>query len=122
MIVLFLGYSPAPLEPKLQLFEVLEMMVRQIIIASIAMDSGYLSGVGQVNILSFSTYTTTREVKNNTSSLAANSSYNTCLIKPNIELLWSALCTQNKALDDLKLKRIWCAAGSKHIMFGFPTD
>ena len=32
-----LGSSLAHLEPKLQLFEVLEMMVRQIIIASIAM-------------------------------------------------------------------------------------
>ena len=106
MIFLLLGSSLAHQEPKLQLFEVREMMVRQIIIASIAMDSGYLSGVGQVNILSFSTYTTTREVKNKTSSLAAYSSYNTCLIKPNIELLWSALCTQNKALDDLKLKVI----------------
>ena len=106
MIFLFSGYSLAHLEPKLQLFEVWKIMVRQIIIASIAMDSGYLSGVGQVNILSFSTYATTREVKNNTSSLAANSSYNTCLIKPNIELLWSTLCTQNKVLDNLKLKII----------------
>ena len=103
MIFLFFGSSLAHQEPKLQLFEVREMMVRQIIIASNVMDSGYLSGVGQVNILSFSTYATTREVKNNTSSLAANSSYNTCLIKPNIELLWSALCTQNKALLKLKI-------------------
>ena len=106
MIFLCWGSSLAHQEHKLQLFEVREMMVRQIIIASIAMDSGYLSGVDQVNILSFSTYATTREVINKTSSLAANSSYNTCLIKPNIELLWSALCTQNKALDDLKLKVI----------------
>ena len=106
MIILFWGSSLAHQEPKLQLFEVREMMVRQIIIASNVMDSGYLSGVGQVNILSFSTYTTTREVKNKTSSLAAYSSYNTYLIKPNIELLWSALCTQNKALDNLKLKII----------------
>ena len=37
MIFLFLGSSLAHLEPKLQLFEVLEMMVRQIIIACIAM-------------------------------------------------------------------------------------
>ena len=37
MIFLFLGSSLAHLEPKLQLFEVLEMMVRQIIIASIAL-------------------------------------------------------------------------------------
>ena len=33
----FLGSSLAHVEPKLQLFEVWEMMVRQIIIASIAM-------------------------------------------------------------------------------------
>ena len=37
MIFLFFGSSLAHLEPKLQLFEVWEMMVRQIIIASIAM-------------------------------------------------------------------------------------
>ena len=40
MIFLFLDSSLAHLEPKLQLFEVLEMMVRQIIIASIAMHNG----------------------------------------------------------------------------------
>ena len=57
MIFLFWGSSLAHQEPKLQLFEVREMMVRQIIIASIAMDSVYLSAVGQVNILSYSTYT-----------------------------------------------------------------
>ena len=37
MIFLFSGSSLAHLKPKLQLFEVWEMMVRQIIIASIAM-------------------------------------------------------------------------------------
>ena len=37
MIFLFLGSSLAHLDPKLQMFEVWEMMVRQIIIASIAM-------------------------------------------------------------------------------------
>ena len=36
MIFLFFGSSLAHLEPKLQLFEVLEMMVRQFIITSIA--------------------------------------------------------------------------------------
>ena len=36
MILLLLGPSLAHLEPKLQLFEVWEMMVRQIIIAIIA--------------------------------------------------------------------------------------
>ena len=37
MFFFFWGSSLAHLEPKLQLFEVWEMMVRQIIIASIAM-------------------------------------------------------------------------------------
>ena len=45
MIFLFFGSSLAHLEPKLQLFEVWKIMVRQIIITSIAMAINFVEKV-----------------------------------------------------------------------------